>query len=101
MARRIIGLRPNGDLHGDQAARIEVFGCVPGRLELTLLGKEGRPTRIRRGGELLAERSIQPDGVWRVAVRAPEGADGSRRCVFVLETDGLIGSTRIDFVPGG
>jgi hypothetical protein len=101
MSRRIVGLRPNGDLHGGEAARIEVFGCVPGKLELTLLGKEGRPTRIRRAGELLAERSIQPDGVWRVAVRAPEGADGSRRCVFVLETDGLIGSTRIDFVPGG
>jgi hypothetical protein len=101
MARRIVGLRPNGDLHGDEAARIEVFGCVPGKLELTLLGKEGRPTRIRLGGDVLAERAIPPEGVWRVAVRTPEGADGSRRCVFVLETDGLIGSTRIDFVPGG
>ena len=55
MSRRITGLRPNGDLHGHEAARIEVLGCEPGELQLTILGKEGRPTRIRLGGEILAE----------------------------------------------
>ena len=50
VSRRITGLRPNGDLHGDEAARIEVFGCGPGELQLTLLGKQGLPTRIRLGG---------------------------------------------------
>jgi hypothetical protein len=101
MSRRITGLRPNGDLHGGEAARIEVFGCGPGELQLTLLGKEGRPTRIRSGGAVLAEAVIPPEGVWRPAVRAPKDADGSGRCVYVLETDGLIGSTRIDFVRTG
>jgi uncharacterized membrane protein YidH (DUF202 family) len=101
MSRRITGLRPNGDLHGGEAARIEVFGCGPGELQLTLLGKEGRPTRIRLGGAVLAEAVIPPEGVWRPAVRAPKDADGSGRCVYVLETDGLIGSTRIDFVRTG
>ncbi len=100
MSRRITGLRPNGDLHGDEVARIEVFGCEPGELQLTLLGKQGLPTRIRLGGTILAERAIPPGGVWRVAVRAPENADGTGRCVYVLETEGLIGSTRVDFVPG-
>ena len=101
MSRRVTGLKPNGDLYGDEAARIEVFGCEPGELQLTLLGKQGLPTRIRLGETVLAERAIPPDVVWRVAVPAPEGADGTGRCVYVLETDGLVGSTRIDFVRTG
>lgn len=101
VSRRITGLRPNGDLHGDEAARIEVFGCGPGELQLTLLGKQGLSTRIRLGEKILAERAIPPEVVWRVAVPAPESADGTGRCVYVLETDGLVGSTRIDFVRAG
>ena len=98
VSRRVAGLRPNGDLHGGEAARIEVFSCGPGELQLTLLGKQGLPTRIRLGRKVLAERAIQPNEVWRVAVPTPKDADGSGRCVYVLETDGLIGSTRVDFV---
>jgi hypothetical protein len=101
MSRRITGLKPNGDLYGEEAARIEVFGCEPGELQLTLLGKQGLSTRIRSGGTVLAERAIPPGTVWRVAVPAPENADGTGRCVYVLETDGLVGSTRIDFVRTG
>ena len=101
MSHRITGLRPNGDLHGEEAARIDVFGCQPGKLHLTLLGKQGLPTRIRLGRAVLAERAIPPEAVWRVAVPTPANADGTGRCVYVLETDGLIGSTRIEFVPAG
>ena len=101
MSRRITGLRPNGDLHGEEAARIEVFGCEPGELQLTLLGKQGLPTRIRSRGRILAERAIPPDVVWRVVVPTPESADGTGRCVYALETDGLVGSTRIEFVRAG
>lgn len=100
LLQRVAGLRPNGDLHGGESARIEVFGCAAGELQLTLLGKQGLPTRIRSGGATLAERAIPPEEVWRVAVPAPEGADGSTRCVYELETDGLVGSTRVEFVRG-
>jgi hypothetical protein len=96
--QRVRGLQPNGDLYGGQTARIEVFGCGPGELQLTLLGKEGDPTRIWLDGRLLAERSIPPESVWRPAVRAPATADGTGRCVYELESDGLVGSTRIEFV---
>jgi hypothetical protein len=96
--QRIRGLRPNGDLYTGESARIEVFACGPGELQLTLLGKEGRPTRIRRNGQVLAERSIPPETVWRPAVPAPADADGAGRCVYELESDGLVGSTRIEFV---
>ena len=36
-------------------------------------------------------------GCERPAVPPPAGADGGR-CVFWLETDGLVGSTRIEYV---
>jgi hypothetical protein len=99
ISRRVVGLRPNGDLYGGQSARIIVYGCRPGSLELTLLGKQGLPTRIVSRGVVLAQRAIPPNAVWRPAVPAPRSADGSGRCVFELESDGLIGSTRIEFVP--
>jgi hypothetical protein len=101
VSRRVVGLKPNGDLYGTETARIRVFACGPGRLELTLLGKEGRSTRILRDGEVVAEQAIPPGGVWRPAIPAPRNADGSRHCDYLLETDGLIGSTRIDFVRTG
>ena len=99
--QRVSGLQPNGDLYGDQVAVIEVFACGPGELQLTLLGKQGLSTRIRLNGRIVAERAIPPGAVWRPAVREPVGADGSQRCVYVLETDGLVGSTRIEFVRSG
>jgi len=98
--QRVTGLRPNGDVYGGTSARIEVFGCGPGELQLTLLGKQGFATRIRSGGRTLAERAIPPQGVWRPAVRAPANADGSGSCTFELQSDGLVGSTRIEFVRG-
>ena len=99
--QRVRGLQPNGDLYGGSSARIEVFGCGAGELQLTLLGKQGAPTRIRLDGETLAERAVPPEAVWRPAVPAPPSADGSGRCVYELESDGLVGSTRIEFVRTG
>ena len=96
--QRVRGLQPNGDLYGGSSARIEVFGCGPGELQLTLLGKQGAPTWIWLDGKLLATRAIPPESVWRPSVPAPADADGSGRCVYELESDGLIGSTRIEFV---
>ena len=95
---RVRGLQPNGDLYGGSSARIEVFGCGPGELQLTLLGKQGAPTTIWLGGQLLAERAIPPETVWRPSVPAPAAADGSGRCVYELDSEGLVGSTRIEFV---
>ena len=95
---RVRGLQPNGDLYGGSSARIEVFGCGPGELQLTLLGKQGAPTTIWLDGQLLAERAIPPETVWRPSVPAPAAADGLGRCVYELDSEGLVGSTRIEFV---
>jgi hypothetical protein len=99
LSQRVTGIRPNGDLHGGEKARIRVFSCGPGRLELTLLGKEGLATRILAGGAVAAERAVPPAVVWRPSIPvARAGPDGT--CAFVLESDGLVGSTRIEWVPG-
>jgi hypothetical protein len=99
-AQRVVGLRPNGDLHGGEVAVIRVFACGPGRLELTVLGKQGLPTRVLVGGAVAAARAVAPGAVWRPSVPVPASADGSKVCVYRLETDGLIGTTRVEFVRG-
>jgi hypothetical protein len=98
VSQQVDGLRPDGDLHGNERAVIQVFACTPGRLELTILGKEGDPTRVLVGRNVAAQRAVPPGEVWRPSVAAPLGADGSSTCVFRLETDGLIGTTRVEFV---
>jgi hypothetical protein len=98
LSDRVVGFRPNGDLHGGEEAVVRVFGCGPGRLELTLLGKQGLETRILLDGEVVAAQAIPPEGVWRPSIPTPRAADGSGLCVYTIETDGLIGSTRVDFV---
>lgn len=99
ISRRVTGLRPNGDLHGGEAGEILVYGCGPGSLELTLLGKQGLPTRILVDGSVAAEKAVPPGTVWRPSIPTTGSSDGEGVCAFQFQTDGLIGSTRVDFVP--
>jgi hypothetical protein len=98
LSARIAGLDPNGDLYGNESATVKVFACGRGQLELTLLGKQGAETRIFVDGREAAALVIPPEGVWRPSIPAPASADGTGTCVFTIEADGLIGSTRVDFV---
>jgi hypothetical protein len=89
------GLQPNGDIV--QPVDVTVYGCGPGALELTLLGKTGAPVRISVDRQLVRTVVVRPGEVWRGSVPAPPG-DPGRRCRFRIETTGLLGSTRIEFV---
>jgi len=100
LSYRIAGFKPNGDVYGNESAVVKVFACRRGQLELTLLGKQGLPTRILLDGKVAAERAIPSGGVWRPSIPTPATADGSRTCVYRIASDGLIGSTRVDFVRG-
>jgi len=91
-----IGVQPNGDIVGP--ATVRVFACGPGQLELTLLGKQGAPLRISRDGDLVLRRTVAPGAVAHLVVPAPPDAHGDRSCIYELASDGLLGSTRIDFV---
>ena len=91
----VYGVHPNGDILG--TAEIEVFGCGPGRLELTLLGKQATPVEISANGR--PELTVAPatDTVWNGSVPSPGPTDNGR-CTFDIRSPGLVGSTRIEFV---
>ncbi len=90
------GVHPNGDILGE--ALVTVYACGPGHLEVTLLGKEGRPVEIRADGILQTRVTVPPNGSWTGSVPTPPDADGRRVCVFALNSPGLVGATRLEFV---
>ena len=99
LRQRTEGLQPNGDFAG--LVRVSVFGCRPGALELTLIGKSGARVAVRVDGVPLPELRPARDALWVGSVPAPPYADGRSTCVFELESAGVVGSTRIEFVPSG
>lgn len=90
------GVQPNGDVLGK--AQITVYGCGRGRLELTLLGKQGTPIELRVNGITWARPHIASGAVWTGSVPAPPYADGRSLCEYELVSPGLVGSTRLEFV---
>ncbi|HJU47609.1 MAG TPA: glycosyltransferase family 39 protein [Gaiellaceae bacterium] len=87
------GVQPNGDLLG--TARVKAYDCPGGRLELTLFGKQGLPVRFRVDGAPAGEVTLRPGRVWHGSL---SGDGGSEVCEFELDSPGLTGSTRIEFV---
>ena len=90
------GVLPNGDF---TQARVDVFDCGPGRLELTLIPKEGRPVDLLVDGRLVqrVEEIPADPGYWNGTLYPPADAGGGR-CSFELRSAGLVGSTRLAFV---
>lgn len=91
------GFQPNGDFSG--TATVTVFGCRPGTLDLTLLGKSGEVVEARIDGLTVARLETPAEKVVSHRIPAPPYADGSRPCVFELVTTGLTGSTTTGFTP--
>jgi len=88
------GVQGSGDIYGP--ASITAFGCTGGSFELTLVAK-GSPVGVRlESGEQVVERTLGPGEVWRPSVSVPNTAI----CSLAIAPDGLVGSTRIEYVPG-
>jgi 4-amino-4-deoxy-L-arabinose transferase-like glycosyltransferase len=91
------GFMPNGDFSG--SAQVTVYGCRPGTLDVTILGKTGDPVRAFVDGIQVATLQT-PAGTSAVhKIPAPPYADGTHACGYELQTDGLAGSTAIVFTP--
>ncbi len=91
------GFQPNGDFSG--RAQIDVFGCGPGSLGVTVLGKDGSPVTLSAPG--VKSQTVAPGpgiGV-HVVVPSPASPGPSTRCTFTLDTPGLAGTTVISFEP--
>jgi hypothetical protein len=91
------GLMPNGDFSG--TAQITVYGCRPGTLDVTMLGKTGDPVQAFVDGIEVATLRT-PAGTSRIhRIPAPPYADGTHACGYELRTNGLVGTTTIVFTP--
>jgi 4-amino-4-deoxy-L-arabinose transferase-like glycosyltransferase len=88
------GVLPNGDF---TEARVIVYACPQGRLELTLLPKAGNAVELFADGAPV-ERATLDGEFWNGVISAPPTADGSGSCEFLVRANGLVGSTRMEFV---
>ncbi len=91
------GFQANGDFSGH--AEIDVLGCEPGRLEVTVLGKDGSAVTVGAAGVPAQTVAPKPGLGAHVAVPSPSSAARGSRCRFTLDTPGLAGTTVVDFVP--
>ena len=95
LVSRRSGFSPIGDF---REAAVVVYRCGPGRLEVTLLGKDGEPIVARVNGFPYDTFELEPQGSRTVAVRSI-GIIAGAPCVFELTSAGLVGSTRVEWVP--
>jgi hypothetical protein len=91
------GFMPNGDFSG--VAQITVYGCRPGTLDVTLLGKSGDPVEAFVDGIPVATLRTPADTSKVHRIPAPPYSDGTHACGYELRTNGLAGSTTIVFTP--
>jgi len=98
LVSRTEGFTPVGDFG---RAKVVVYPCGPGALELTLLGKEGFPLHLSVNGFPWQTIELEPGDVWSGAVPSLRPAGEVIPCLFELESDGLVGSTRIEWAPTG
>ncbi len=91
------GFLPNGDFINK--ARIVVYGCRPGRLEITLLGKSGAPIYSYVNGANRRTFALPSQSAVTERIPAPFYVDGTKPCTYDLVTEGLVGSTRVAYVP--
>jgi hypothetical protein len=96
LVSRTEGFTPVGDFG---RAKVVVYPCGPGALELTLLGKDGLPVRISVNGFPWRSVDVQPGSVWSGAVPSLRPSGQLIPCLFELESEGLVGSTRVEWVP--
>jgi hypothetical protein len=87
------GVRPEGDMH--EPGVVRVWDCQGGRLELTLLPKLSTKAELRVNGRVERVLAFSGEEFVNTTLFPPPGA---RFCRFEIEGDGLLGSTRIEFV---
>ncbi len=96
LVSRTEGFTPVGDFG---RAKIVVYPCGPGALELTLLGKDGLPIRISVNGFPWQTVELPSSELWSGTVPSLRPAGQLIPCLFELESEGLVGSTRVEWVP--
>jgi hypothetical protein len=91
------GIRPNGDM--TEPGVLRVYGCDGGRLELTLLPKDTRVVTVTLDGKVALRQNIAGLEYWNGTVGVPPSRK-PRECLFKIQGESLLGSTRVEFVRG-
>jgi hypothetical protein len=84
----------------DGQARVIVYACRGGRLQLRLRAPEPRSVELRRNERTFVRRSLAAGETWRldVAAVAPRPV-GTRLCSFDVMTDGSVLAARLFYSP--
>ena len=90
------GFLPNGDFI--DKARVVIYGCQRGRLEITLLGKSGAPIYSYVNGASRRVFELPSQAAVTEVIPSPAYVDGTHPCTYDFETDGLVGSTRVAYL---
>ncbi len=93
----IRGVQVNGDM--TEPGQITVYDCGSGRLELTLLPKQTQVVEVKLDGAVALRERIAGLPSWNGTVHVPP-SNKPRVCHFTIGGQGLLGSTRIEFVHG-
>jgi len=93
----IRGVQVNGDM--TEPGQITAYDCGGGRLELTLLPKQTQVVEVKLDGAVALRERIAGLPSWNGTVHVP-ASNKPRVCHFTIGGQGLLGSTRIEFVHG-
>ena len=74
------GFLPNGDFSG--SARVTVYACGQGTLDVTILGKSGHPVDARVNGITVARLETPNEDAITHRIPAPPYANGTEPCVL-------------------
>jgi hypothetical protein len=80
-------------------AKITVYRCAGGQLELTLLPKATNVLRILLDGRLVLRQEIAGLDAWHGTIPVP-ARHPRANCTFTIIPTPLLGSTNISFVRG-
>jgi hypothetical protein len=84
----------------DGQARVVVYACRGGRLELRLRAPAARSVELRRNDEPHLRRTLAARETWRVEIPAAPGRPlGTKLCSFDVLTDGPVLAARLFFRP--
>lgn len=88
--------QPNGDIYGESS--VTAFDCAGGQLQLTLLPKNTDRLLIYLDGKTVVDTHLAGKPVWHGTIHVPADHPAGA-CNFLIQSDELLGSTVVQFVP--
>jgi hypothetical protein len=89
------GLFPNGDV--DRVAALTAYDCDRGTFDAVLLVKEPQTVRVFLDGKPVRAETFSASETWDLQVPVG-GTGGKRTCKLKIVSNGLLGTTRFEFV---